>query len=227
MFTIIAVLTLTASMEQKPSGGYGGISSAPSPKAISPEEAAALMAQAAQDEPKKPVYSAYDDEVKECTLVSGDGEEFKVPSEYAKQAILLKNMLEDGDDGENMPLPNVKASTLRHVIDYMTFHGENPEATSEVQKPLKSTDLKECGVNEFDVGFVGEDNMTQEVLFEVILAANYMDIKPLLDLTCAKVASMIKGQTSEQIRKRFNIVNDFTPEEEAQVREENRWCEDA
>ncbi len=24
-------------------------------------------------------------------------------------------------------------------------------------------------------------------------AANYMDIKPLLDLTCAKVASMIKG----------------------------------
>ena len=26
-------------------------------------------------------------------------------------------------------------------------------------------------------------------------------------------------------RKR-NIVNDFTPEEEAQVREENKWCEE-
>jgi hypothetical protein len=26
-----------------------------------------------------------------------------------------------------------------------------------------------------------------------VQAANYMDIKPLLDLTCAKVASMIKG----------------------------------
>ena len=48
-------------------------------------------------------------------------------------------------------------------------------------------------------------------------AANYMDIKPLLDLTCAKVASMIKGRTPEEIRKVFNIVNDFTPEEEAQV----------
>lgn len=24
----------------------------------------------------------------------------------------------------------------------------------------------------------------------------------------------------------FNITNDFTPEEEAQVREENRWCEE-
>jgi len=33
----------------------------------------------------------------------------------------------------------------------------------------------------------------QQLLFELILAANYMDIKPLLDLTCAAVASMIKG----------------------------------
>ncbi len=52
-------------------------------------------------------------------------------------------------------------------------------------------------------------NVEQEVLFELILAANYMDIKPLLDLTCATVASMIKGKTPEEIRKTFNIVNDF------------------
>jgi len=45
----------------------------------------------------------------------------------------------------------------------------------------------------------------------MILAANYMDIKSLLDLCCAKVASMIKGKTTEEIRKTFNIKNDFTP----------------
>lgn len=59
-----------------------------------------------------------------------------------------------------------------------------------------------------------------EMLFELIYAATYLDIKPLLDLTCAKVASMIKGKTSEQICKTFNVVNDFTPEEEAAVRGE-------
>jgi hypothetical protein len=47
----------------------------------------------------------------------------------------------------------------------------------------------------------------QEMLFELILAANYMDIKPLLDLACAKVASLIKGKTPEEIRKTFNIKN--------------------
>ena len=31
----------------------------------------------------------------------------------------------------------------------------------------------------------------------------------------------------EEIRATFNITNDFSPEEEAQVREENKWCEEA
>lgn len=53
-----------------------------------------------------------------------------------------------------------------------------------------------------------------------------MDIKPLLDLTCKTVANMIKGKTPEEIRKTFNIKNDFTPEEEEQVRKENEWCEE-
>jgi len=55
---------------------------------------------------------------------------------------------------------------------------------------------------------------------------------------------MIKGKTPEEIRKLFNIVNDFTPEEEvclsiycicllltgvgtqAQIKKENEWAED-
>jgi hypothetical protein len=34
------------------------------------------------------------------------------------------------------------------------------------------------------------------------------------DVGCKTVANMIKGKTPEEIRKLFNIVNDFTPEEE-------------
>jgi hypothetical protein len=71
------------------------------------------------------------------------------------------------------------------------------------------------------VDFVDVD---QEVLFELILAANYMDVKALLDLCCAKVASMMKGKPAEAIRKTFNIVNDFTPEEEEAIMAENKWC---
>jgi S-phase kinase-associated protein 1 len=38
---------------------------------------------------------------------------------------------------------------------------------------------------------------------------------------------MMKGKSIEEIRELFNIENDFTPEEEEQIREENKWAEEA
>ncbi|CAE7650176.1 sconC, partial [Symbiodinium sp. KB8] len=188
----------------------------------------------------------FSDEGDKVQLKSSQGEIFEVEPEVACMSTLVKNMVEDSGTDEEIPLPNVKTAILSKVIDYCKYHKDNPP--EEIQKPLKSTNLVErCGVSEWDNEYV---NIEQEVLFELILAANYLDIKSLLDLTCAKVASMIKGKNTEEIRKQFNIVNDFTPEEEAQVREENRcglssnpvapasrrkkylrqsqgWCEDA
>ena len=51
-----------------------------------------------------------------------------------------------------------------------------------------------------------------------------MDIKPLLELASAKISSIIKGKTTEEIRKTFNITNDLTPEDEQHILEENKWC---
>jgi S-phase kinase-associated protein 1 len=155
-------------------------------------------------------------------LKSSQGDLFIVEKDVCMMSNLLKNMIEDTGSDEEIPLPNVKSGVLQKVIDYCKHHKDSP--AEEIQKPLKSHLLLECGVSDWDHDFV---SIEQEVLFELILAANYLDIKCLLDLTCAKVASMIKGKTPEEIRQQFNISNDFTPEEEAQVREENKWCEDA
>ena len=42
--------------------------------------------------------------------------------------------------------------------------------------------------------------MDQALLFDLLIAANYLDIKPLLKLGSAKLASLIKGKTTEEIR---------------------------
>ena len=76
---------------------------------------------------------------------------------------------------------------------------------------MRSAQLSDC-VSQWYADFV---NVDQEILFELILAANFMDIKSLLELACAKIASLIKGMTIPEIREYFNIENDFTPEEEA------------
>lgn len=54
--------------------------------------------------------------------------------------------------------------------------------------------------------------------------ANFMAVEDLLDSCCRKIASMIRGKCVEEIRKLFNIENDFTPEEEEEIREESRWA---
>ena len=69
----------------------------------------------------------------------------------------------------------------------MKYYVSRP--AKEIEKPLKSANMNEV-VSQWDADFV---DVAQEQLFELILAANYMDVKSLLDLTCAKVASMIKG----------------------------------
>jgi S-phase kinase-associated protein 1 len=154
-------------------------------------------------------------------LVSQELEKISVPKKVATMSELVKTMAEGDKDEKEIPLPNVKSAVLNKVVSYMKYHVDNP--AKEIEKPLKSANMNEV-VSQWDADFVDVD---QELLFELILAANYMDIKPLLDLTCAKVASMIKGKTPEQIRKTFNITNDFTPEEEEAVRAENKWAEES
>jgi len=157
----------------------------------------------------------------ELQLKSQDMLTFKVNKDVVMQSALIKTMWSGDQTETEIPLPNVRGSILKKVIKYMQYHHTNP--AKEIEKPLKSANMREV-VSEWDANFVEVD---QETLFELILAANYMDIKPLLDLTCAKVASMIKGKTPEEIRKRFNIQNDFSPEEEEAVRAENKWAEDS
>ena len=81
-----------------------------------------------------------------------------------------------------------------------------------------------AALDDFNRRFVEVD---QGTLFHLILAANRLGMKPLLDVTCKAVADMIKGKDPEEIRAHFNMLNDFTPEEEEEeVRRENAWCED-
>ncbi len=78
----------------------------------------------------------------------------------------------------------MKAPTLRKIVEYMEHYKD--AKPPEIEKPLRSSKMEQV-VPEWDAKFV---DAPQETLFELILGANYMDIKPLLDLTCAKVASV-------------------------------------
>ncbi|XP_036717267.1 S-phase kinase-associated protein 1-like [Balaenoptera musculus] len=168
-----------------------------------------------------PAISLNPNTVPSIKLQSSDGEIFEVAVEIAKQSVTIKTTLEDlgmDDEGDDpVPLPNVHAAILKKVTQRCTHHKVDPPPEDDENKEKRTDDIPA-----WDQEFLKVD---QGALFELILAANYLDIKGLLDVTCKTVANMIKGKT-EEIRKTFNIKNDFTEEEEAQVRKENQWCEE-
>ena len=57
------------------------------------------------------------------------------------------------------------------------------------------------------------------LLCELASSAYYLEIPPLVDLTCQRLADSIQGKSAEEIRTTFNITNDFTPMEEEQVKQ--------
>nr|XP_043612578.1 SKP1-like protein 1 [Erigeron canadensis] len=146
---------------------------------------------------------------KQVTLLSCDGESFDVEECVAMECLTIKHMIEDGCADSSIPVHNVTGATLSKVIDYCNKHTD-PSFTP--------TELKA-----FDADFYKVD---QKMLFDIILAANYLDNKSLLELGCRTVAESVRGLTTREIRKLYRIRNDFTPEEEAKVREENAWSFD-
>jgi len=67
---------------------------------------------------------------------------------------------------------------------------------------------------EADADFLKVDQAT---LFHLIMPANYLETKELLNLTCLMAMETVKGKTSDEIYKLFNIKSDFTQEGEAAV----------
>merc|ERR1712194_738340 len=117
---------------------------------------------------------------------------FEVEKEVACRSITVKNMVDDTGLDAPVPLPMVDSKILIKVIEYCKYHHKaEQESLPEDEKTV------------WDKDFVKVDD---ETLLNLILAANYLEIK---------------GKTPEEIRIRFNIKNDFTPEEEEEVKREN------
>lgn len=158
-----------------------------------------------------------DDDI--VTLQSLDNQEFKVEVKVAKMSTTIDTLIEDAGIDNPIPLPNVNGNILSKVVEYCKHHTLYPKQAGGEDEEKKKDDT----IDPWDLEFCGVD---KEQLFQLVLAANYLDIKDLLDLTCKIVANMIKGKTQDEIRAVFGIENDFTPEEEEQIRKENEWCEE-
>ena len=157
------------------------------------------------------------EEERTIKIKSKDNAEFELSSKAAERSNLLKGMIADFKEN-TFDLNNIDGKTLEKVKDYLVHYiDKNP---SKIEKPLKSNKFEECA-EKWDVDFLGDDDDT---ILSLLLAANYLDIEPLLDLTSAKIACSLKGTTTENVRKEFKIT-DLNKEEKAQIESDKNYLE--
>ncbi|GAX14544.1 hypothetical protein FisN_6Lh321 [Fistulifera solaris] len=169
-------------------------------------------------------------DTREVTLISSDKQEFKLSAEAVKLARMVAsslNLIQEDDDGDEddtaaeldpLELSRVEGSVLAKVVEYLSHYLEEP--MKEIPQPLGGTTFNEVMTQEWYQTYAY--GMSDELLFQVLTAANYMEIQPLLDLACLRVTFQLQGKSAEEIRAILNLPK-LTPEEEARAREEHRW----
>jgi len=130
---------------------------------------------------------------------------------------------DDDDNGnpEDVDIIKVDSSCLEKVVEFLKHYDDEP--LKEIKTPLEENTFDGVVKQKWYRDFV--KGVDQPMLFDLVTAANFMAIQPLLDLTCLQVSCQLMGKSAEEIRVILNIPK-LTPEEEAKAREEHRWIFD-
>ncbi|KFK33481.1 hypothetical protein AALP_AA5G018900 [Arabis alpina] len=148
-------------------------------------------------------------------LKSNDDVSFEVTEAVAREFQVIAHIIDDDCAKKAIPLSNVTGEILSKMIEYGKKHIEEAPVDEEDEEGKKKLQI-------WDEEFMKQFNM--EIVFQLILASNYLNNKGLLDLTCCTVADHIKDMTPDEVRTLFNVKNDYTTEEEEEIRKENSWA---
>lgn len=111
--------------------------------------------------------------------------------------VLMESTGQDDED-EEIPLYNVSYKILIKILEFTRHYNKDP--MQNIPKPLPNDHLP---VQEWYVGYISM--LQDETLYELLHASTYMDIEPLQQLVCARIASLIKGKECHELKKIFGI----------------------
>ena len=162
-----------------------------------------------------------ENEISEIKIIVKEGKEIPISKKAAELSELLKSAMIEYPKETSFPLNELDEKNGELIKEYLIhYNGEPPK---EIEKPITSNDIKNL-TDEWSSTFI--DKLSVEDLSNLTVAANYMGINSLLDLCCAKVATLCKDKTEDDIFKLFKITETFNEEEKNKIKSENKWIEE-
>merc|ERR1719471_1011110 len=128
---------------------------------------------------------------------SDSPQSFPISRKAAELSKFVTTILEGDSEATTIEVRQVPAQTMKRVIEYLQHHkGEEPQA---LPCPVRSIHMAQIVSDKWDATWI--DALDKKSIFEVILAANYMNINSLLHLGCAKIATLIKQLDQKEINR--------------------------
>lgn len=140
---------------------------------------------------------------------------------------LVRNIMEGNEELSEdeamgpIHLGKVSSDILEKVVEFCESLLMHP--IPSIEKPLRSSNLHDI-LPKVHADFFDVD---REMLFHLLNAADYLNIEDLLTLCGAKIATLIMGRSTEQLREDFGIENDYSPEEYDYVLRQNEAIKEA
>jgi S-phase kinase-associated protein 1 len=158
-----------------------------------------------------------DDDTGPVTVAADDGSERELKDiNVWQQSDTIMEMVKDTDPGDTIPLAEVSKEALDKVVEYM-------EKMAAFKVDGTSDEDKQQWVNEYKKTMEAQDQLP--LLFQTMIAVNFMQVKTLLDELCKFVAEMISQRTPNEILDYFNIKKDACVQEEMELIRENTWID--
>lgn len=139
---------------------------------------------------------------------TGDNCDYHVPMELAMASKTIANLLEDMAPGATsgevpppddvVPLPNVSGRDMELIVAYWKARDQPIDAFADALNTVEKWNL--------------------------MRAADFLNVTPLLTDMTAYMAAQLKDKTVEEMREIMGVTNDFTPDEEAEIRKECAWA---
>jgi len=163
-----------------------------------------------------------------------------VPEDIAFRSNIIKHLVEigrtgaGGDDEENSSEEDKKAEIcpmdakkvvsmeiLDKILEFMKHESENEGEWKDIDAPLRDEDMTKI-VSKWYAGYIDVKNDAGDVhlamLFEMLIASDYLGISRCVQLTSAKIASVVKGKSKDEILKIFGV-DPKTADDKIQVKD--------
>eukprot|EP00978_Attheya_sp_CCMP212_P041818 scaffold244618_cov52-Attheya_sp.AAC.1 len=154
-----------------------------------------------------------------------EGQVFELSVEAASLSEVLSDAFDtdeymdnSGEDTTPIDVTKIRAACLQNVIDYLTHYQTDP--MNEITTPLDGDTLREIVKQDWYMRFI--QTMELPMVFQLVTAANYLNIKSLLDLAILRVSIELMGKPVDEIHKILNIPQ-MTEEEKIQAKEDYKW----